>query len=59
MNGKQRVTDVSANDGFWHHLVVTWKSDSGEWTVYMDGQLKENGKGTNSAMPHNYTTNAN
>jgi len=30
-------TGVSANDGKWHHIMVTWKSSSGEIKLFKDG----------------------
>ena len=30
-------TGVSFNDGFWHHLLVTWKSSNGAVNLYKDG----------------------
>ncbi len=31
------ATGVSANDGSWHHIVVTWRSDDGQLKLYKDG----------------------
>lgn len=30
-------TGVSANDGSWHHIVVTWRNSDGELKLYKDG----------------------
>jgi len=30
-------TGISANDGNWHHIAVTWKSSDGNVTIYKDG----------------------
>lgn len=27
------VTDVTANDGQWHHICVTWSSPTGAWNI--------------------------
>lgn len=33
-------TQINIADGKWHHLVVTWSSDTGELKVYVDGVMK-------------------
>lgn len=38
------VTSVSANDGIWHHFVVTWRVSDGALKVYKDGVLSHTGK---------------
>ena len=45
MNGEKVITDVTANDDKWHHVAVTWTSDSGDWKMYRDGELKDQDKG--------------
>ena len=35
--GKEVPTDVSVNDGEWHHVAVTWSSASGSYASYQDG----------------------
>jgi len=37
IRGSGRGTGVSANDGNWHHIVVTWRSSDGQLIVYKDG----------------------
>ena len=32
-----RRTDMSINDGQWHHVCFTWTSSTGEWQAYKDG----------------------
>ncbi len=32
-----KITGVSANDGSWHHIVVTWRGSDGQIKVYKDG----------------------
>jgi phosphodiesterase/alkaline phosphatase D-like protein len=32
-----RTTGVSASDGGWHHIVVTWRSSDGQLIFYKDG----------------------
>ena len=45
VKGEKIVTDVTANDGRWHFLSVTWSSSGGQWRVYKDGQLQDRGEG--------------
>ena len=39
------MTDVTANDGLWHHIVVTWSNVEGEWHIYKDGEEEASGEG--------------
>ncbi|XP_033101174.1 sushi, von Willebrand factor type A, EGF and pentraxin domain-containing protein 1-like isoform X2 [Anneissia japonica] len=32
------ITDLTTNDGVWHHIAVTWSSVGGEWHLYCDGE---------------------
>lgn len=48
---KRVVTDVIANDGFWHFICVTWQSEGGNWTIYMDGVERANGSGLSDRSP--------
>ena len=35
---RERLIDgVDIQDGYWHHMVVTWGKLSGELTFYVDG----------------------
>ncbi|MGH0136946.1 UNVERIFIED_CONTAM: hypothetical protein FKN15_006879 [Acipenser sinensis] len=46
VNGKERITDCpSVNDGEWHHIGVSCNSIDGDWKVYIDGELSDEGKG--------------
>nr|XP_042895666.1 sushi, von Willebrand factor type A, EGF and pentraxin domain-containing protein 1 isoform X2 [Parasteatoda tepidariorum] len=45
VNMDKVVTDVTANDGHWHHLCVTWSSRQGAWAFYKDGVQQDNGTG--------------
>uniref|UniRef100_A0A8B9HXL3 Sushi, von Willebrand factor type A, EGF and pentraxin domain-containing protein 1 n=1 Tax=Astyanax mexicanus TaxID=7994 RepID=A0A8B9HXL3_ASTMX len=46
VNGKERITDCPAvNDGQWHHIGVSWRSEDGDWRVYIDGSPSDGGKG--------------
>ena len=35
--GKEIETEVSVNDGQWHHVAITWSSASGSFASYQDG----------------------
>ena len=39
MCSKHVVTALAVNDGKWHHLAVTWESDSGRLSLYKDARL--------------------
>ncbi|XP_069128762.1 sushi, von Willebrand factor type A, EGF and pentraxin domain-containing protein 1-like [Argopecten irradians] len=43
VNNHQQVTDVYANDGVWHHIIVTWASNRGSWKIYKDGVVWDSG----------------
>lgn len=43
VSGRYVVTDIEANDGFWHFICVTWESKEGRWAVFLDGSLFSNG----------------
>ena len=46
VNGRERITDCPAvNDGLWHHIGVSWRSEDGDWRVYIDGSPSDGGKG--------------
>lgn len=32
------------NDGFWHHFCFTWRSDDGEYLIYVDGKVIQQGQ---------------
>ena len=36
-------TTVTAFDGIWHHICVSWESSSGTWKLYKDGDLDYKG----------------
>nr|XP_040051070.1 adhesion G-protein coupled receptor D2 isoform X4 [Gasterosteus aculeatus aculeatus] len=36
------------NDGAWHHICVTWLRITGHWAIYVDGDRKDMGSGTDS-----------
>ena len=41
--GETGETGVSANDGIWHQIVITWKSFDGEVKVYKDSVVEYSG----------------
>eukprot|EP00095_Tigriopus_kingsejongensis_P012185 maker-scaffold521_size146803-snap-gene-0.11 protein:Tk12185 transcript:maker-scaffold521_size146803-snap-gene-0.11-mRNA-1 annotation:"hypothetical protein LOTGIDRAFT_233055" len=45
IKGEKIVTDVTANDGSWHRLCVSWKSQNGWWNIAKDGQNVDRGNG--------------
>ena len=36
---------MSANDGAWHHICITWENTAGSWQLYKDGIREKNGSG--------------
>ena len=40
-----RSTNVSANDGAWHHICFTWENTAGSWQLYKDGKRESQGSG--------------
>lgn len=51
VNGERVVTDVSANDGLWHHVCVIWQSYQGLWSIHLDGLLRDKGSGLSPNLP--------
>ncbi|KZC10086.1 Sushi, von Willebrand factor type A, EGF and pentraxin domain-containing protein 1 [Dufourea novaeangliae] len=43
MNGHKVVTDIKVNDGYWHFVCITWETENGAWSVFIDGILRDNG----------------
>jgi hypothetical protein len=39
INGGSVSTGVSANDGKWHHIALTWKKSNGHYYFYKDGAV--------------------
>ena len=37
--GNHKTTTINLDDGFWHHLVITWENIQGQLNIYKDGQL--------------------
>ncbi|XP_070689579.1 adhesion G protein-coupled receptor D2 [Pempheris klunzingeri] len=37
------------NDGAWHHICVTWRRSSDHWVIYVDGNRKDMGSGTDTS----------
>ncbi|AOX02907.1 hypothetical protein BJP34_28800 [Moorena producens PAL-8-15-08-1] len=40
IKGESKTTNISFNDGEWHHLAVTWNNSEGTLRVYKDGVEK-------------------
>ncbi|ESO92606.1 hypothetical protein LOTGIDRAFT_233055 [Lottia gigantea] len=51
VNQEKRVTDLEANDGLWHHIVVTWSSNRGAWKIYKDGLIIDSGWDLSTGRP--------
>lgn len=45
VNGKRTITDVTASDGAWRLICVTWRSKGGIWAIYIDGRVGDSGEG--------------
>ena len=43
--GEKVVTDVTATDGQWHFICVSWRAARGEWWILRDGLLADQGTG--------------
>ncbi|KAE8291613.1 Adhesion G-protein coupled receptor D2 [Larimichthys crocea] len=37
------------NDGAWHHVCVTWHRNRSHWAIYVDGDMKDMGSGTDNS----------
>ncbi|XP_047448338.1 adhesion G-protein coupled receptor D2 [Mugil cephalus] len=37
------------NDGAWHHICVTWRRSSNHWAIYVDGDRRDTGSGTDTS----------
>ncbi|XP_046385384.1 sushi, von Willebrand factor type A, EGF and pentraxin domain-containing protein 1-like isoform X2 [Ischnura elegans] len=44
VGGNSTVTDVSANDGNWHHFCLSWSSQGGNWQIFLDGNVAAHGE---------------
>ncbi|XP_078375556.1 uncharacterized protein LOC144658924 [Oculina patagonica] len=59
METETRSTDMSINDGQWHHMCFTWTSSTGQWQAYKDGTATSGKTGskpvTINAIPGNGT----
>nr|XP_058946196.1 neuronal pentraxin-2-like [Pocillopora verrucosa] len=43
-NHHSGYTSVSANDGKWHHICLTWENTAGSWKLFRDGSVAASGK---------------
>ena len=41
---------MSANDGGWHDICVTWENNAGHWQMFMDGDLIVEGPGLKAGI---------
>ncbi|KAK5870496.1 hypothetical protein PBY51_003438 [Eleginops maclovinus] len=37
------------NDGDWHHICVAWRLSNGHWAIYVDGDKKDMGSGSDTS----------
>ena len=44
VKGNKVVTDITANNGEWTFLCVTWRSSDGDWKIYKNGKMADKGK---------------
>ncbi|KAI4463058.1 complement component-related sushi domain-containing [Holotrichia oblita] len=44
INNKKIYSDIMLNDGFWHHFCFTWRSNDGEYLIYVDGKVIQQGQ---------------
>ncbi|GAB0087495.1 sushi, von Willebrand factor type A, EGF and pentraxin domain-containing protein 1 [Sergentomyia squamirostris] len=49
VNGNFSVSDIVVNDGHWHFVCVTWKSQEGSYNMYADGILQHYGYNLSSS----------
>jgi concanavalin A-like lectin/glucanase superfamily protein/uncharacterized protein DUF2341 len=49
-DSNNRCGNVTFNDDIWHHVVWTWTSSNGEWNIYFDGILTNNGTRTGNYL---------
>ncbi|XP_022796673.1 uncharacterized protein LOC111335087 [Stylophora pistillata] len=45
VGGSNSHTSVSANDGDWHHICITWENIAGSWQLFKDGRIAASGRG--------------
>lgn len=50
VNNEYRITDIYLNDGLWHYVCASWKSDLGYYSVFVDGKLLQNNTGLSPHM---------
>ncbi|XP_058952836.2 neuronal pentraxin-2-like [Pocillopora verrucosa] len=43
VGGRRSSSSVSANDGKWHHICVTWENNAGSWKLFKDGSVAASG----------------
>lgn len=50
VHGKNVITDITVNDGEWHFICATWASLNGNYTIYIDGILRDAGNGLSTNL---------
>lgn len=48
VNSSNTITDIVINDGFWHFVCVTWRTENGYYEIYLDGQIVTSGVDLNT-----------
>lgn len=43
VNGRNVITDITLNDGEWHFICVNWRSERGQYEIFIDGRLSDSG----------------
>ncbi len=43
MNGEVVHTEITLNDGMWHHVCVTWEGRYGNWQLFVNGSIVASG----------------
>ncbi|XP_055886163.1 sushi, von Willebrand factor type A, EGF and pentraxin domain-containing protein 1-like [Biomphalaria glabrata] len=51
INNEQRIMNTKVNDGAWHHVVFTWSYNRGNWKLFVDGILKDEGFDLSTQKP--------
>ncbi|KRT85211.1 EGF domain-containing protein, partial [Oryctes borbonicus] len=44
INNKKIYSDIQLNDGFWHNFCFTWDSEDGNYRIYVDGKVIQQGE---------------
>ncbi|GJQ65520.1 hypothetical protein Trydic_g7621 [Trypoxylus dichotomus] len=44
INNKKIYSDIQLNDGFWHYFCFTWNSEDGNYRIYVNGKVIQQGE---------------